>query len=103
MDDKQSADLRKSLKIKRGQLRSLISKPLFPKGFSGKYPEVNLELCLEQNSEKAIDVMKKSIQEKTLRRKRDKLTVDAIKKNKRALKQKAKNEKRKVNKNATKS
>lgn len=61
MEVKEMADLKRKLKGKRGHLASLLKKPLFPKNFSGKYLDASLELSLGQNSQKAIDVMKKAI------------------------------------------
>lgn len=63
MEVKEIADLKRSLKIKRNQLSSLTRRPLFPKNFSGKYLDTSLETSLDQNSQKAIDVMKKAIDE----------------------------------------
>lgn len=60
---KEQADLKHQLKIKKRQLTLLMSKLLFPKGFSGKYPNVNIELKLNEDNQKAIDVMKKVIEE----------------------------------------
>lgn len=57
------ADLRHQLKIKNRHLASLLSKPLFPKGFSGKYLDANIELEIVEDNEKAVDVMKKAIDE----------------------------------------
>lgn len=60
---KETADLKHQLKIKRRQLEALMSKVLFPKGFSGKYPDVNIEFKLNKDNQKAIDIMKKVIEE----------------------------------------
>ncbi|OAD59683.1 ATP-dependent RNA helicase DDX24, partial [Eufriesea mexicana] len=60
---KETADLKRQLKIKKRQLESLMSKVLFPKGFSGKYPDVNIEFKLNTENQKAIDIMKKVIEE----------------------------------------
>lgn len=61
MEDKDSANLRRQLKAKRSQLTRLMSKPLFPKGFSGKYLDDSLELQLRQNTQTAVELMKKTI------------------------------------------
>ncbi|XP_076230971.1 ATP-dependent RNA helicase DDX24 [Calliopsis andreniformis] len=63
LETKEMADLKHQLKIKRHQLASLISKPLFPKQFSGKYLDTNIQLELTEDNEKAVDVMKKIIEE----------------------------------------
>ncbi|XP_033175694.1 ATP-dependent RNA helicase DDX24 isoform X2 [Bombus impatiens] len=59
----ETATLKYQLKKKKHQLASLMSKMLFPKGFSGKYPDVNIEYKLNDDNQKAIDVMKKVIEE----------------------------------------
>ncbi|XP_033318624.1 ATP-dependent RNA helicase DDX24 isoform X2 [Bombus bifarius] len=59
----ETASLKYQLKKKKHQLASLMSKMLFPKGFSGKYPDVNIEYKLNNDNQKAIDVMKKVIEE----------------------------------------
>ncbi|CAK9823763.1 ATP-dependent RNA helicase DDX24 [Anthophora retusa] len=63
LETKETADLKHHLKIKKRQLASLMSKPLFPKGFSGKYPDMNIEFNLKEDDKKAVDVMKKVIEE----------------------------------------
>ncbi|KOX77239.1 ATP-dependent RNA helicase DDX24 [Melipona quadrifasciata] len=60
---KEIADLKHRLKIKKHQLSSLTSKTIFPKGFSGKYPDINTEFKLNEDHQKAVDVMKKAIEE----------------------------------------
>ncbi|XP_060829180.1 ATP-dependent RNA helicase DDX24 isoform X2 [Bombus pascuorum] len=59
----EKASLKHQLKKKKHQLALLMSKTLFPKGFSGKYPDVNIELKLNDDNQKAIDIMKKAIEE----------------------------------------
>lgn len=61
-------------------MAKLIEKPLFPKNFSGKYIDTSLEISLESNSEKAIDIMKKAIDEYP-KLKKEKLSVVPKKKN----------------------
>ncbi|XP_046818958.1 ATP-dependent RNA helicase DDX24 isoform X2 [Vespa crabro] len=63
MKSKEIADLRRSLKAKRYQLASLLSKPLVPKGFSGRYPDTNTDYNLNQGYSKAIDIMKQVLEE----------------------------------------
>lgn len=46
-------------------MRSLLSKPVFPKGFSGKYLDANLNVDVAQDAQKAIEVMKKIIENNT--------------------------------------
>ncbi|XP_012141553.2 ATP-dependent RNA helicase DDX24 [Megachile rotundata] len=62
LETKEAADLRHQLKIKKHQLTSLMSKPLFPKGFSGKYPDMNMDLDINQSNQKAVDIMKNVIE-----------------------------------------
>lgn len=63
MESKEIVDLRRLLKAKRHQLASLLSKPLVPKGFSGRYPDTNTDYNLNQSHSKAIDIMKKVLEE----------------------------------------
>ncbi|KYM89644.1 ATP-dependent RNA helicase DDX24 [Atta colombica] len=64
-ESEEAAVLRRQLKAKQNQLRSLLSKPVFPKGFSGKYLDANLNIDVAQNAQKAIEVMKKIIENNT--------------------------------------
>jgi len=63
--------LRRQLKAKKNQLRFLLSKPVFPKGFSGKYLDDNLNVDVAQNAQKAIEVMKNVIENNTDKSKDD--------------------------------
>lgn len=60
LETKESADLRRHLKIKRNQLSKLLIQPLFTQGFSGKYPDINVGRQYIFDSEKAVDTMKKA-------------------------------------------
>ncbi|CAH0551697.1 unnamed protein product [Brassicogethes aeneus] len=65
-DTKEAQKSKKLAEIKRKHLASMLSKPVFPKGFSGKYPLATGELVLpmevtDQN-EKAVDVMKAAVE-----------------------------------------
>ncbi|KAG5324186.1 DDX24 helicase, partial [Acromyrmex heyeri] len=60
-----AAAIKRQLKAKQNQLRSLLSKPVFPKGFSGKYLDANLNIDVAQDTQKAIEVMKKVIENNT--------------------------------------
>lgn len=51
--------MRRQLKAKKHQLKSFLLKPVFPKGFSGKYLDHDLKLDLTQETEKAVEVMKR--------------------------------------------
>lgn len=62
-ESEEAAALRRQLKAKKNQLRSLLSKPIFPKGFSGKYLDDNLNVNIVQDAQKAIEVMKKVIED----------------------------------------
>ncbi|KAK1130176.1 hypothetical protein K0M31_018316 [Melipona bicolor] len=77
---KETADLKHRLKIKKRQLASLMSKTIFPKGFSGKYPDINTEFKLNEDHQKAVDVMKKAIEEIPSKKKKRNKKSD-IKKN----------------------
>ncbi|XP_076625219.1 ATP-dependent RNA helicase DDX24 [Colletes latitarsis] len=71
LEVKEVADLKHRLKVKKRQLESLISKPLFPKGFSGKYLDTNIEYKLNEENQKAVDVMKHVIEEIPKKRKEE--------------------------------
>lgn len=60
-ESEEAAALKRQLKAKKYQLKSLLTKPIFPKGFSSKYLDTNVSVDLPQNAEKAIEVMKKVI------------------------------------------
>lgn len=60
-ESEEVAALRRLLKVKKNQLQFLLSKPVFPKGFSGKYLDDNVNTDPAQNTEKAIEVMKRVI------------------------------------------
>lgn len=47
----------------------MLSKPVFPRGFSGKYLDDNLNIDPAQDTEKAIEVMKKVIKNNPGKRK----------------------------------
>ncbi|XP_011866612.1 PREDICTED: ATP-dependent RNA helicase DDX24 [Vollenhovia emeryi] len=64
-ESEEAATLRRQLKARKNQLRSLLSKPIFPKGFSGKYLDDNLNVDITQDAQKAIEVMKKVIEHNT--------------------------------------
>ncbi|XP_043492137.1 ATP-dependent RNA helicase DDX24 [Polistes fuscatus] len=68
-ESNEMANLRRSLKARRNKLTSLLSKPLFPRGFSGKYPDSNIDYNLDHGNSKAVDVMKKVIEENPKKRK----------------------------------
>lgn len=59
--EKAAAKLRRQLKAKKHQLQSVLSKPVFPKGFAGKYLDDTVMIDPAQNAEKAIEVMKKAM------------------------------------------
>ncbi|KAF7995093.1 hypothetical protein HCN44_004565 [Aphidius gifuensis] len=62
MESKETADLKRQLKAKRKELDRHLSTPLFPKGFSGKYLEQNIDTpMLHDNSKTAIQVMKQAL------------------------------------------
>ncbi|KZC07676.1 ATP-dependent RNA helicase DDX24 [Dufourea novaeangliae] len=63
LETKETADLKHQLKIRKHQLASLLSKPVFPKGFSGKYLDTNVEFTFDTTGQKAVDIMKTVIGE----------------------------------------
>ncbi|XP_077277605.1 ATP-dependent RNA helicase DDX24 [Temnothorax americanus] len=62
-ESEEAAALKRQLKAKKSQLRFLLSKPMFPKGFSGKYLDDNLNVDIVQDVQKAVEVMKKIIED----------------------------------------
>ncbi|XP_012522780.2 ATP-dependent RNA helicase ddx24 [Monomorium pharaonis] len=73
-ESEETAALRRQLKAKKNQLRSLLSKPVFPKGFSGKYLDDNLTIDVTQDAQKAIEVMRKVIENDIHKSKGSKIT-----------------------------
>lgn len=65
-DKKDSHVYKKKAEMKRKQLSQLLSKPIFPKGYSSKYPlfsEISGAVFLQDygKNERAVDVMKNTI------------------------------------------
>lgn len=89
-ESEEAAALRRQLKVKRNQLRSLLSKPLFPKGFSGKYLDDNLNIDPAQDTEKAIEVMKKAIENNSRKRKENNIVSQKRERLQKKLKKSAK-------------
>ncbi|KAK0181215.1 hypothetical protein PV327_003517 [Microctonus hyperodae] len=88
MECKESADLKRQLKIKRKQLSSLLSKPLFPKGFSGKFLDTNINLeQLQPHNKTAVEIMKKVIDDNTNKKCKNKIG-GVTKKNRSIIKKK---------------
>lgn len=67
-------------------MRSLLSKPVFPKGFSGKYLDDNLNIDSAQDTEKAIEVMKKAIENNSRKRKENNIVSQKRKRLQKKLK-----------------
>ncbi|KAL6441322.1 hypothetical protein ACFW04_003521 [Cataglyphis niger] len=89
-ESEEAAALRRQLKLKRNQLRSLLSKPVFPKGFSGKYLDDNLNIDPAQDTEKAIEVMKKAIENNSHKRKENNIVSQKKERLRKKLKKSAK-------------
>ncbi|XP_023952779.2 ATP-dependent RNA helicase DDX24 [Bicyclus anynana] len=70
--------LDKALKMKRKQLDSMISRPLFPQGFSFKYPTLNDHVALVTPDDNALQVMKKAIETGELKKDKRKSKNDAL-------------------------
>lgn len=64
------------LQTKRIQLTKLLDKPIFPTGFSYKYPTSTgtLQMPNYTNQENAIDIMKNAIEEIKIAKKKRKIT-----------------------------
>lgn len=74
-DSSEAQNIKKVADRKRKQLAELLVKPLFPRGFSGKYPlQVEMDtLAIKTDvktihEERAVDVMKTALQEKAVRK-----------------------------------
>ncbi|XP_034940551.1 ATP-dependent RNA helicase DDX24 [Chelonus insularis] len=61
MEEQETATIKRQLKIKKHQLSALLSKPLFPKGYSGKYLNDTIEFELLPDKESAVEKVKKVI------------------------------------------
>lgn len=66
-DIREAHSYKKTAEIKRKQLAQLLSTPVVPKGFSGKYPLTSditdvTALQGQQKNEKAVDVMKNALE-----------------------------------------
>ncbi|XP_033212431.1 ATP-dependent RNA helicase DDX24 isoform X2 [Belonocnema kinseyi] len=62
-DNEETANIKRALKAKRHQLSNMLLKPLFPRGFSGKYPDVNFNLKINEEPQKAVEIMQNAIKE----------------------------------------
>ncbi|KAL0861360.1 hypothetical protein ABMA27_008911 [Loxostege sticticalis] len=62
----------KALKAKKRQLESMLTRPLFPKGFSFKYPTLNDPAVFAQTEENALQVMKKALESGELKKEKRK-------------------------------
>ncbi|KAJ2938974.1 hypothetical protein O0L34_g17789 [Tuta absoluta] len=62
----------KALKVKRRELERLLQRPMFPKGFSFKYPTLNDPSALVWSDDNALQVMKKSLNSGELKREKRK-------------------------------
>lgn len=58
----EDATIKRQLKAKKRQLQSLLTQTVFPKGFSGKYLDDNFDINIHPDTEKAVEVMKKVIE-----------------------------------------
>ncbi|CAH0597139.1 unnamed protein product [Chrysodeixis includens] len=55
------ASIEKALKAKRRQLEGLLSRPIYPRGFSFKYPTLNTATAFTGSEDNALEVMKKAL------------------------------------------
>ncbi|XP_031767899.2 ATP-dependent RNA helicase DDX24 [Galleria mellonella] len=76
----------KALKSKKRQLESLLSRPLFPRGFSFKYPTLNDPAMFVKSEDNALQVMKKAIQSGELKKEKRKSKNAPLLKLQKALK-----------------
>ncbi|CAB3254572.1 unnamed protein product [Arctia plantaginis] len=64
--------IEKALKAKRRQLDTLLSRPVYPRGFSFKYPTLNDPNALANTEENALQVMKKAMESGELKKEKRK-------------------------------
>ncbi|KAJ2941225.1 hypothetical protein O0L34_g3420 [Tuta absoluta] len=64
--------IEKAVKVKRRELERLLQRPMFPKGFSFKYPTLNDPSALVWSDDNALQVMKKSLNSGELKREKRK-------------------------------
>ncbi|XP_014484727.1 PREDICTED: ATP-dependent RNA helicase DDX24 [Dinoponera quadriceps] len=62
-ESEEAAALKRQLKAKKHQLQSLLTKVVFPRGFSGKYFDENFGTNIYPDTEKAVEVMRKVIED----------------------------------------
>lgn len=60
--------LEKAVKIKQKQLNAMLARPVFPRGFSFKYPTLNEPTALLETQDNALQVMKKALESGELKR-----------------------------------
>lgn len=89
-DKDESVNYKKAADAKRKHLAKLLAKPLFPKGFSGKHlpqpNEISLPLLNPTTKqEKAVDIMKTSLENYNAIKKTLKPVYKAKRKNKNAI------------------
>ncbi|CAH0717637.1 unnamed protein product, partial [Brenthis ino] len=80
----------KAVKAKKRQLEILMSRPLFPKGFSFKYPTLNQPDALNPGTEDALQVMKKALETGQLKKEKRKSKNEPLLKLQKAFKQQKK-------------
>ncbi|XP_063542129.1 ATP-dependent RNA helicase DDX24 [Cydia strobilella] len=64
--------IEKAVKIKQKQLNTMLARPVFPKGFSFKYPTLNEPSALLGTQDNALQVMKKALESGELKREKRK-------------------------------
>ncbi|XP_063387952.1 ATP-dependent RNA helicase DDX24 [Cydia fagiglandana] len=64
--------IEKAVKIKQKQLNAMLARPVFPKGFSFKYPTLNEPAALSGTQDNALQVMKKALESGELKREKRK-------------------------------
>ncbi|XP_030766553.1 ATP-dependent RNA helicase DDX24 [Sitophilus oryzae] len=106
-DSDETNSNKKLADLKRKQLTILLAKPIFPKGFSGRFPELSLENVTGFNGvsaeRKAVDVMQEAINKSSKTKRRVKLykPKDKTEKKKRDVVIKLGKKNNKISKNRT--
>ncbi|KAG6451629.1 hypothetical protein O3G_MSEX007266 [Manduca sexta] len=84
----------KAIQAKKKQLEYMLSRPMFPKGFSFKYPTLNDPTALNQPEEKALQVMKKAIESGAIKKDKRRSKNESLFKLEKAIKKNNKNKKK---------
>ncbi|XP_048001275.1 ATP-dependent RNA helicase DDX24 [Leguminivora glycinivorella] len=80
--------LEKAVKVTQKQLNAMLARPVFPRGFSFKYPTLNEPTALAETQDNALQVMKKALESGELKREKRKSKNASLLKLQKTLKKK---------------